>query len=238
MATTRSLRSIAAGALASLAIAAAAQVPTLAPPEGVLGLSASASVDVPRDVLQLTFSTTRDGLDANAVQAQLRQALDTALGEARRSARPGQVDVQTGAFTLMPRHGQKGEITGWQGTAELVVEGLDIAAISQLAGRITTLTVGRAGYALSREAREKAEADASAQAIARFRERAAAYAKGFGRAGYAIREVTVSGGDVLPPRPIAMRAMVAGASPAGDELPVEAGKTTVTVTVNGTVQMK
>jgi predicted secreted protein len=204
----------------------------------VLNLTSSATVEVPRDLLQITFSTTRDGADPNAVQSQLKQALDAALAEARKAAKPGQVDVQTGAFSLTPRYSSKGNtITGWQGTAELVVEGRDIAAISQLTGRITTLTVGRAAYALSREAREKAEADASAQAIARYRAHAAEYARQFGYSGYSIREVNVMSNDAAPPpRPMAMRSMAV--AQASEDLPVEAGRTTVTVSVNGTIQMK
>jgi predicted secreted protein len=215
-----------------------ARADAVPPPQGVLNLTASATVEVPRDVLQITFSTTRDGPDANAVQSQLKQALDAALAEARKAAKPGQVDVQTGAFSLTPRYAPKGgTITGWQGTAELVVEGRDIAAVSQLAGRITTLTVGRAAYNLSREAREKAEADVSAQAIARYRAHAAEYAKQFGYAGYAIREVSVNASDAMPPPMPRMRSMAAAAAPSED-LPVEAGRTTVTVQVNGTIQMK
>ena len=48
--------------------------------------------------------------------------------------------------------------------------------IGQLAGRLSTLSVAGVGYGLSREAREKVEGDASAQAIAKFRARAADYA--------------------------------------------------------------
>ena len=52
-----------------------------APPQGVLGLTANASVEVAKDLLAVTFSTTREGVDANTVQAQLKQALDGALAE-------------------------------------------------------------------------------------------------------------------------------------------------------------
>ncbi|MEP7059049.1 MAG: SIMPL domain-containing protein [Caldimonas sp.] len=206
-------------------------------PQGVVNLAASAGLEVPRDVLSITFSTTREGTDAAAVQAQLKQALDAALAEARKAARPGQVDVQTGNFALYPRYAPKGGvITGWQGSTELGVEGRDMQAISQLAGRITTLTVARVGYGLSRELREKTETDASAQAIARYRAKAADYARLFGYAGYAIREVSVTANEPGPVRPLAMqRAMAAGAD---DALPVEAGKGVVTVNVAGTIQLK
>lgn len=220
--------------LAALTLPAHADAPA---PSGVISLASSASVEVPRDVLTITFSTTREGSDAAAVQAQLKQALDAALVEARKAARPGQVDVQTGNFALYPRYASKGGISGWQGNAELVVEGRDVPAISQLAGRISTLTVARTGYSLSREVREKAEADASAQAIARYRAKAADYARQFGYAGYAVREISVTANEPPTMRPMAMQARAMSAA-ADEPLPVEAGKSAVTVTVTGTIQLK
>jgi predicted secreted protein len=223
--------------LSTLVIAVAAQAAT-EPPRDRLSLSASASAEVTRDVLGITFSTTREGTDAAGVQNGLKQALDAALAEARKIAKPGQVDVQTGGFSLVPRHDPKtGRINGWQGTAELQVEGRDTAAIAQLAGRIATLTVARVGYSLSREAREKAEADIAAQAIARYRAKAADYARQFGYGGYAVAEVNVSS-DEPGPRPMLAKALRVGAAEMADAaLPTEAGKATVTVNVNGTVQL-
>lgn len=212
---------------------------------GVLGLSAQASVDVPRDLVSITLSTSREGTDANAVQAQLKQALDAALAVARSAARPGQVEVQTGNFSLYPRYtaataGGRQSQAGWQGSAELVVEGKDTAAVGALVGRITTMTVARVGYRLSPEASRRAEAEITAEAIARFRARAGEYAKQFGHAGYVVREVTVSAAEAgFRPMPMAMGRMSPAAAPSGGEpLSIEPGKESVTVTVNGTVQMQ
>jgi predicted secreted protein len=208
-----------------------------APPQGVVSLSSSASLEVVRDLLSISFNTTREGADAASVQSQLKQALDAALTEAKKAARPGQVDVSTGNFSLSPRYTNKGVANGWQGSAELIVEGRDMQAIGQLSGRITTLTINRVGYALSRELREKSEGEVAAQAIARYRAKAADYARQFGYAGYTIREVNVSGNEQQPmPRVLAMSARSA-AAPADEALPVEPGKGVVTVNVNGTVQM-
>ena len=206
------------------------------PPQGLVSLSSSATLEVTRDLLSITFSTSREGADAGAVQTQLKQALEAALIEARKAAKPGQVDVQTGNFTLSPRY-VKGVTSGWQGTAELTVEGRDTQSIGQLAGRINTLTINRVGYAISRELRERSEGEVSSQAIARYREKAADYARQFGYAGYTIREVNVSGIEQGPmPRPAMMQARaMAGAT--DDPLSVEPGRGTVTVSVNGTVQM-
>jgi len=217
---------------------ARSQVAQIPAPQGVLSLSTSATVEVPRDLMSVTLSTTREGTDAALVQAQLKQALDAALGEARKAARPGQLDVQTGAFSLSPRYAPKGGINGWQGSAELTIEGRDMPAIGQLIGRVSTLTVARVGYGLSRELREKAESDAGAQAIERYRARATEFARQFGYAGYAIREVSVNTNESPPVRPVAFQMRAAQVASADEPLPVQAGNGSVVVNVSGTIQMK
>lgn len=214
--------------------------PPLATPHNVLTLSAEASAEVTQDLLSITLGTTKEGTDAAAVQSQLRQALDTALAEARKAARPKLLEVRTGAFSLVPRYSSKpsggNTISGWQGRTELVIEGSDMAAISQLAGRLTTLTVDRLSFGLSREAREQAEAEVANQAIGRFKARAQAYATQFGFGGYSLREVSVGGGEVGGAAPL-YRVRALGAPMAAEAQPVEAGKAQVSVTVSGSIAL-
>ena len=219
--------------------AIAQPLPPVPQPQNVVSLSASASTEITKDWLSITFSTTREGSDAGAVQNQLRQALDAALAEARKIAKPGQVEVQTGGFSLYPRYAPKGTgITGWQGSTELIVQGRDTQAISQLTGRVQTLSIARVAFSLSREAREKVEGDVTAEAIARFRARADAVSQQFGFTGYVVREVSVSSdASQMASQPL-MRMQSARAPGADEALPVEAGKALVTATVSGSVQMK
>lgn len=223
--------------LALAGVVGSAQAQT-APRKDALNLSATASQEVTRDTLAVVFSTTRDGSDAATVQRQLKQALDAALAEARKVAKPGEVEVQTGNFALYPRYAAKGGINGWQGSAELLVQGKDTATIAQLTGRINTLSIARVGYSLSREAREKVEAEVVSQAISRYKARAADYARQFGFSGYQIGEVSVNTSEGGGPMPMAAPMMRMKAAAAMDEaLPVEAGKETVSVNVNGVVLM-
>ena len=217
--------------------AGAASAQTLPAPEGVVSLSSSATVEVAKDLLSVGFSATRDGQDAGQVQSQLKQALDAALAEARKVARPGAVEVQAGNFSLYPRYSAKGSIIGWSGTAELGVEGRDMTAIGQLTGRITTMTIARVGYNISRELREKIEGDVTAQAIARYRAKAADYAKQFGYGGYQVREVNVSAADAPSFMPSPMVRAKAMSVSSDEALAVEPGKGAVSVSVSGTVQM-
>ncbi len=218
--------------------AAAQPVPPFAPsPQGVLNLTASASVEVTRDVLVLTFAATREGAEPAAVQAELKRALDAALAEARKAAQPGQIEVSTGNFTLYPRYAPKGGIAGWQGRAEMVVQGRDVDGIGRLAGRITTMAVAGVSQRLSREAQRRVEGEVVAQAIERFRAQAGDVARLFGYQGYTLREVAVATGSDGE-RPMPMMRAEAMAAAADAPLPVEPGKGTVTATVSGSVQMK
>ncbi len=225
-------------AFALLASAGIASAQNLPPPQNVIQLAASGSVEVQQDVLSISLNTTREGADAASVQTQLKTALDTALQEAKKAAQPGQLDVRTGNFSLYPRHGRDGKISGWQGSAELILEGRDFARISTTAGKIQTLTLGGVSFGLSREQRQKVEGEAQAQAIERFKNKADGIAKAFGFGGYTLREVSVNANDQgFVPRPRVM-AMESRAVSADAPVPVEASKSTVLVTVAGSVQLK
>lgn len=218
--------------------AALAQAVVVPQPQNVLQLQASGTVEVQQDLLTINLTTTREGSDAVQVQTQLKAALDAALAEARKTAQPGLLDVRTGNFALYPRHNREGKMTGWSGTAELVLEGRDFPRITQAAGRIQTMTMGGVGFGLSREARAKVETEAQTLAIERFKAKATALAQGFGFSGYTLREVAVNANDQgMPPRP-RMLAMEAKAMAADAPVPVEAGKTSVEVTVSGSVQLR
>lgn len=229
------------GAVAALLMASAALFAQQSPspaPQNVVQLSAQGTVEVQQDWLSIAMSATREGSEAAVVQAQLKSALDAALSEARKMAQPGLLEVRTGNFSLYPRHGRDGKPLGWQGTAELILEGRDFARVSGTAGRLQTLTVASLGFGLSREQRLRVEGEAQDMAIERFKARAMEIARGFGFTGYALREVSVSANDQgVMPRPRLM-ALEARASMADAPVPVEAGKTSVGVTVSGSVQLK
>ena len=231
---------VAAGAL--LACAASVFAQTSAPPaepRNVVQLSATGSVEVQQDLLVVNLATNKEAADAATVQTQLKQALDAALAEAKRSAQPGQMDVRTGSFGMYPRYGKDGKINGWQGRAELVLEGRDFARITATAGKIQTLSISQVGFGLSREARAKVEGEAQTQAIEQFKARAAELAKAFGFSNYALREVAVNSNESMPaPRPRMMAAEAKMGSYSDAPVPVEAGKAQVIVNVSGSVQMR
>ena len=239
--TRRFISSRAAAALLPLAfVAAPVLAQSTAPvPSNVVSFQSSSFVEVQQDTIRLNLSTSIDGNDAADVQARLKVAVDKALQVVKPSAEEGKMDVSTGNFRLNPRYNSKdGKINGWNGYAEVVLEGTDFARITAAAGKVQTLTMNGVSFGLSRKARAGAEEQAQAQAIAQFQQRAQQLTKAFGFGGYTLREVSVNGNEYGGAQPEARAYGMKVASMADAPVPVEPGKSKVEVSVNGSVQMK
>lgn len=208
------------------------------PVTNVVNLSATAVEQVTQDWLTMVLSVTRDGADAGTVQRQLKQVLEPALAEARREASPGAMEVRTGRFQVNPRYGRDGRISGWQGSAELVLAGRDIGKVAALAGRLNGLVVSQSSYSLSRELREQREAALAAAAIQKFRGRAQEVAAQFGFKSYGLREISLNTGEQMgqPPVMYAMRAKAEMADAAAP-VPTEPGQGELSASVQGSVQL-
>ncbi|MDI1245312.1 MAG: SIMPL domain-containing protein [Rhodoferax sp.] len=201
-------------------------------------LSASATVQVPQDELTLTLSTQREGSSAPEVQNQLKTALDAALTLARRQAQSPLMNVSTGRFGLSPRHDRNGKLVGWQGTAELILQGRDFVRISQTAAQLQTLSVASVVFGLSTQQRQDAQAQAQSQAIEQFQKSATDISRSFGFGGYTLGEIQVNANQPGPVRPYMMAASVRTLAEDAAPVPIEAGLSQVSVNVSGSVQLK
>jgi predicted secreted protein len=223
----------------AMAIGVSALHAQAAAPQSAVHFSTSASQELTQDLLIVTLQATRDGSQAAEVQAELKQVMESALVEARKFAQPQSMEVRTGSFSVHPRYNGTGRVNGWQGVAQLVIEGSDVARITKVAGKLNELNVINISYGLSRALREQYESILTTQAIARFKARAAQIAADFGMKGYDLGDLSVSSTNpVLQSRPHMARAMVMSDADADAPLPVELGKGVLSVTVDGRVVLK
>jgi predicted secreted protein len=235
------IRRAALGAAFTLFTAASpmAGAQTIAEPRNVVQLSASGSVEAHQDWLTMTLSTTKEGSDPTAVQNYLRQVVDAALTEAKKTVQPGAMEVRTGAFSLQPRYSNDGKMSGWFGTAELVLEGADFPRIGSAAAKAQPMTIGNLNFSLSRATRVQLESQAQKLAIEGFKSKAAEIAHGFGFADYTLREVSINAEDQsIGPRPFMMPKAVRMGAAESAPVPLESGKSQVFVTVSGAIQLK
>ncbi len=205
----------------------------------VVQLSASAQQEAPQDWLTVVLTHRAQAADAATVQRQLKNAVDGALRHIRPRVKEGELEVSSGGFSVQPRHNREGQIIAWQGSADLVVQGRDVARIGATAGDTPGMSVSQMGFSLSRQARQTLEAGMRSEAIARFKASAQQIARDFGFNGYTLREVAVSeGGQDYAMRPRVMMGSEAGMAMSAAPVPAEPGKTLVQVSVSGSVQLQ
>lgn len=224
--------------LASPAAHAQTANPHFPEPAGVLSLSSQASADVPQDIIHITLFYEQQAKDPGSLTSALNQRADAALAQAKGVSG---VTAHTGAFSVYPNTDRDGKISAWRGRTEVVLESRDFAAASKLAGQLSNqMQVANVEFSLSPEAQRAAEQKLTTEAIKSFRARADEAAKAFGYNSYSIRDVNVGGGrNVQPyPRMMAMAAAPMDSAKMSAPIAVEGGKATVSVTVNGSVQMK
>lgn len=207
-------------------------------PAGVLSLSSQASADVPQDIIHITLFYEQQAKDPGSLTSALNQRADAALAQAKGVSG---VTAHTGAFSVYPSTDRDGKISAWRGRTEVVLESRDFAAASKLAGQLSNqMQIANVEFSLSPDAQRTAEQKLTTEAIKSFRARADEAAKAFGYNSYSIRDVNVSGSrNVQPyPRMMAMAAAPMDSAKMSAPISVEGGKATVSVTVNGSVQMK
>lgn len=201
-------------------------------PSGILSLDAQASAEVPADVVQITLFYEQQASDPTILTRALNERTARALGHARAQQA---VRVKTGAFNIAPASDRDGKISGWRGRTELILESKDFEAASMLAGKLSeSMQVASVDFSLSPEAQRTAQSTLSTQAIEAFRARAQAASVALGYRNYTIREVNLNGNGLMMRSKSAPRLYAAVNR---DAVPIEAGTTTVTVSVNGSVQM-
>lgn len=227
-------------AAASVGAMATAQAQSVEPVRNVVQLSATGQVEVNQDWLQMNLAVSREGRDAAAVQKQLQQVVDAALQKLKPQAQGQALQVRSGSFGVSPRQNDEGKITGWGGSAEIILEGKDFAGISQAASGVEGMTVAGLGFGLSKEGSEKVQEQAQTLAIDNFKSRASQLTKSFGFNSYSLREVSVNSQDNYPGPRVQRTAQSASmvSKSYAKPVPVEAGKAQVTVNVSGSVQLQ
>ena len=225
------MRAILAFLLFLPALASAQQLPE--PLFNLVTLNAQAERDVPNDLLTAVLAAEPEGADpaqlADTVNRTMQRALAVAQGYRG-------VRARSGNYQSFPVH-DKGRIVRWRVRQELRLESSDLAATSELIGKLqASLVVTGMHLSVSAEARRQAENALISEALAAFDDRARVVRDAMKAKGYRVKEVQISGGD--QPRPmigVAARAMSAEsvAPPA-----IEAGTTRITMSVTGTIQLQ
>ena len=170
--------------------------------------------------------------------ADVARKVKTAIAEGLSLAKAQQgVTVKSGNTHTWPIYSKGGRtIEGWRMRSELLLESRDAAALSTALGKLQSLlAVGNLQFAPAPETRRQAEDDATIEAIAAFNAKAARIATSLQKP-YRIRQMTVAGGGSSP-RPYLMARDAMKLAGEAAPMPVEAGESNVTVSINGQIEL-
>ena len=219
-----------APAMLLAALAAHAQAP--AKPAGTLiDFRVDVQRSVPNDLGRAIAYAEVSGADAADVARRVNAAIAGGLASAKAQAG---VTVKTGNSHTWPIYTKGGRnIEGWRMRSELMLESRDAAALSTLLGKLQSqLAVSQLGFVPAPETRRAAEDEAALEAIAGFQAKASRYAAAL-KKPYRIRSMNIGGGSHVPQPMFRAAMMAAEAAP----MPVEAGESNVTVSINGQIEL-
>ena len=200
----------------------------------VIELSSEASLPAVNDIARATVSAEATG----ATPGELSKQVSGLIAEALKTAKAvSGVKTPSGGTSTYPIYSKGGKIESWRMRSDLSLESTNIAALSELLGKLQgSLIVSSVVLQPSPETRKKVENAAMLEALGAFKARAKVISEAMGKP-YRIKQLTVNtSGRYVEPMVVraAAKSMMADAAP----MPMEAGETQVSATVSGQIELE
>ena len=197
-------------------------------------LQAQSSKQVVNDLMQAMLAAEAEDRDPAKLADTINRTMTWALERARSAEG---VTVQSGGYQTYPVR-REGQIVRWRASQQVLLESPDSDRMTALIGELQSrLQLKSLGFTVSPEARRAMENELISAALNRFKERAEIVRKNLAAAGYQIVEVAIHTSGTQPIRPLPVgRAMAATRQEVAPPA-VEAGRSEVTVSVTGTIQL-
>ncbi|MGB5562476.1 MAG: SIMPL domain-containing protein [Sedimenticolaceae bacterium] len=199
-----------------------------------VSLNESAQIEVDNDLLVVVMFAQAEGRDAAAPADEVNRRMDWAVNMAKSHPK---VKVQTLGYQTSPLY-NKSTIRGWRVNQSLRLESRDGRLLGDLVGRLQEqLQVQSIAYQVSEGQRREQLDGLTAQALARFQDRAAHIAKTLGRSGYRVVRININDGRHSP-MPIARGMMMEASADVAVAPPrLEAGTQQMSVSINGEIEL-
>lgn len=167
----------------------------------------------------------------------LARQVNTAMARGIAIAKPYPgIKTRSGSTWTSPIYGKNGRsIESWRMRSELQFESRDVGSLSELLGKLqSTLAIGQISLMPAPETRRKVEEEATRTAIATFQDKARRIAAALGKP-YRLRQMNIGSNGRPPVYPMARAAMLQAESA---PMPIEAGESTITVNINGQIELQ
>lgn len=200
-----------------------------------VNLNESAQTEVDNDLMIAVMTAQAEGSDAAAPADEVNRQMDWAVAMARSLP---EVKVQTLGYSTQAIY-NKSKIRGWRVSQSLRLESRDSRVLGDLIAHLQEqLRVQSLGYRVSDDQRRRHVGELTDSALTRFRARAQAVAEAMGRSSYRLVQLHINDGGHSP-MPVARGMMMeaARADAGGAPARIEAGTQTLSVSVNGEIEL-
>jgi len=198
-----------------------------------VSLHAERSRQVANDRTQAQLGITLENRDPIELQRSVNEAMNWGLEVATHYA---DVEAQTGGYRAHPVYRNQ-LIDHWEATQELRIESQNVDRITELVRVLQSrLQLQAVTFSISQERRELEENQLISEALGAFKERAELVRSNLGATSYRLVHVDIGTSGTVP-APIQIRAMEALADNSTAPA-LEPGTSTVTVTVDGTLELR
>ena len=205
------------------------------PPMRRVDFSVQASREVANDWVRAVVGVTDEDENAAKLADRVNTAMTWALDRAR--ARSG-ITAKSGGYSTFPINDpRKGERRFWRASQDLLLEGADPKAMSDLLGELQTRVQLRSlDFTVSPAQRRKVEDELIDETLAAFTARADRVRQRLGKRGYEIVQISIGTGGGMPPVPM-MRTMAMEAKDMAAPA-LEAGTSELVTTASGSIQLE
>lgn len=196
-------------------------------------LSAEASSDIENDLLVAELYIEKQSATAAEASNSVNEAIQWGVKTAK--AVDG-IKVRTLEYRTYPVY-QKTRIDGWRASQAIRLESKDSEKLGELISTLQKkLALRNLGYEVSKAKQEEVKTQLIDEAVTAFRKRASQIAKAFGHDDFKLVQANINTGYNHPPTPVYRGKMMAMAEAA--PAAIEAGTSTIQVSVNGSVELR
>ena len=149
-------------------------------PKNRVSFSAERSREVANDWVTAVIGTSDEDSDAARLADRVNKTMKWALDTAKQARG---VEVKSGGYQTHPSHDKNGKIARWAASQDLILEGSDVDAVSELVGKLQSRLLLRSiAFSVSPETRRKTEEALIGEVLAAFQERSKKIQEGSARA--------------------------------------------------------
>lgn len=200
-----------------------------------VNFSVSVNEEVKNDTVTAIVYAQKEGSDAGSLADTVNKDITWAIELANKIP---EFKVQSRDYQTIPLY-SKQTLTGWRVRQSISLETGNTEALSDLLGQLQKrVAIQSISYSISPERRQTVEKQLIAEALSQFKDRANQVTMELNRPVYRIVNLDINTGNIPPAYPMARGAMMMNAEASVSPPTLEAGTNTLTVNVNGTIELQ